>query len=193
MDAKNVTASKPKKGGAVFVAPLGTPLPTDTVTALDKDFTSLGYCSTDGLINANSPTSDSTKAWGGETVLNNETERPDNFRLKLIEALNVNVLKTVYGEENVTGDLENGIAVAVGNEEHKEHAWVVDMVLKNGAAKRIVVPQAKITAMEEIVYNDNTPVGYGLTLGTTPDTKGKSHYEYIKGSATEDNGGEVSA
>ena len=42
MDTKNVTASKPKKGGAAFCAPAGTTLPTDTGTALAKEFTALG-------------------------------------------------------------------------------------------------------------------------------------------------------
>ena len=35
-DAKNVTAAKPKVGGAIWRAPLGTPLPTDAKTALDN-------------------------------------------------------------------------------------------------------------------------------------------------------------
>ena len=53
-DAKNVTAAKPKVGGAVWRAPLGTTLPTDAKTALDKAFKSLGYISSDGLTNAKS-------------------------------------------------------------------------------------------------------------------------------------------
>ena len=40
-DAKLVTVSKPKVGGAVWRAPLGTTLPTDATTALDKAFKSL--------------------------------------------------------------------------------------------------------------------------------------------------------
>ena len=36
-DAKNVTAAKPKVGGAVWRAPLGTTLPTDAKTALRSE------------------------------------------------------------------------------------------------------------------------------------------------------------
>ena len=87
MDAKNVTAAKPKVGGAVWRAPLGTALPTDAKTELDAAFKSLGYISSDGLTNANSPSNENTSAWGGDTVLNLMTERPDTFQYTLIEAM----------------------------------------------------------------------------------------------------------
>ena len=42
MNAKNVTAAKPKVGGAIWCAPLGTALPKDAKTELDPAFKSLG-------------------------------------------------------------------------------------------------------------------------------------------------------
>ena len=49
----NVAAGKPKIGGAVYAAPIGTPLPTDATTALNSAFKNLGYVSEDGLKNGN--------------------------------------------------------------------------------------------------------------------------------------------
>ena len=93
--ASNVTTGKPKKGGAIFRAPLGSTLPTDATTALDKAFVCLGYCGEDGLTNSNTPESDSIKAWGGETVLTYQSAKEDSFTFVLIEALNPDVLKAV--------------------------------------------------------------------------------------------------
>ena len=95
-DAMKVTTGKPKKGGAIFRAPLGTTLPKTAKEDLDKAFMSLGYCSDSGVVNSNSPTNSSVKAWGGDIVLDTQTEKSDTFKFTLIEALNENVLKQAY-------------------------------------------------------------------------------------------------
>lgn len=179
-NAQNVTVGKPKVGGAVFRAPLGTELPTDATTALNEAFKSLGYISDDGLTNENSPESDSIKAWGGDTVHNYQTEKPDTFKYKLIEALNVEVLKAVYGDKNVEGTLEDGITVKANSQEQQACSWVVEMILNDDTLKRIVIPSAKVTEVEEIVYADEEVLGYGTTISATPDKNGNTHYEYIK-------------
>ena len=180
MDAKNVTAAKPKVSGSILNAPLGTVLPTDAVTELNPAFKSLGYTSEDGVSNTNSPESNSVKAWGGDTVLSSQTGKPDVFKFKLIEALNVDVQKTIYGDKNVTGTLEDGLAVAVNSEEQENKSWVIDTILKGGILKRMVLPSGKITAIGDVTHKDNDPIGYEVTLTLEPDSAGNTHYEYYK-------------
>ena len=183
-EVKNVTTGKPKIGGAIHRAPVGTTLPKDAKADLDPAFKELGYVSEDGLTNANSPDTDKVKAWGGDTVLTVQKGKDDDFKATFIEAKNVEVLKMVYGDENVSGDLETGITVKANAKEAESYAYVVDLILRDNALKRIVIPSAKVTEIGDVTYSDDDAVGYETTLNASPDADGNTHYEYIVGKAS---------
>lgn len=184
-DKSKVTTGKPKVGGAIYRYSMPGAcdgLPTDVTTALEsKSFVCLGYCSEDGVTNSNSISTENIKAWGGDTVDTPQTEKTDTFKFTLIEGLNEDVLKTVHGEDNVSGTISTGggLTVKANAAEHEVYAWAIDMIMKNGVMKRITIPAGKITAIEDVTYNDSSPVGYGITITAFPDADGNTHYEYF--------------
>lgn len=178
-ETSNVTAAKPKVAGGIYSAPLGTTLPTDATTALNVAFKNLGYVSEDGVTNSDERSTDDIKAWGGDTVNTVQTEKKDTFTYTLIEALNVDVLKEVYGDSNVSGELATGITIKSNSTQLSPHSIVIETVLTDNALKRIVLPNAKVTEVGEITYGDSDNVGYETTVTCYPDTAGNTHYEYI--------------
>lgn len=176
---KYVTSAKPKVGGSIYSAPIGTALPTDATTALNTAFKCLGYVSDDGVQNSDDRKTTDIKSWGGDIVNSVQTEKTDTFKYTLIEALNVDVLKEIYGDSNVTGNLDTGITVKSNSTELDEHVIVIEMVLRNNVLKRIVLPSAKVTDVGEIKYKDGDNVGYETTVTCFPDDNSNTHYEYI--------------
>lgn len=180
METKNVTPGKPRVNGAIFRAPLGTPVPVDATSILDEAFKELGYVSTEGVTNANTATKTKHYAWGGTPVGSSTTEKPDDFTYTLLESLNPEVLKVVYGDANVTVS-EDGksISVKATAKDNEACVYVIDMAMGVNALKRIVLPEAELSNVAEIVYQDSTPVGYRITISAHYDSDGVSHHEYI--------------
>lgn len=178
----NVSAGKPPVAGAVSRAVAGTTLPTDATTALAAAFKSLGYCSEDGLVNSNTPTVQNIKAWGGDIVLPILEEKTDTFQLTLIESINVEVLKAVYGSSNVTGTISgsSGVTVKANGDDPADGVWAIDIVMNSKTVKRIVIPHGYITDLGDISYTDSDAIGYQITITALPDSSGNTHYEYIK-------------
>ena len=179
-NSANVTAGKPRIGGGIYIAPAGTTLPTDAKTALSSDFLALGYVSEDGVVNSNSPESENIKAWGGDNVLTIMTSREDTFTFTLIEVMNINVLKLVYGDDNVSGALSTGITVTANNGELESHVIVIDTILKGGVMQRTVIPAGTVSKVGDITYKDDEAVGFKTTVSCEADASGNTHYTYIQ-------------
>lgn len=178
--ATNVTAGKPAIAGAIYVESASTSSLPTSATATITGFTSLGFVSEDGVTNGNTFSSEAVKEWGGATVLTIENDYEDTFQFTLLEALNPDVLKEVFGSANVSGALATGITVNVTPSQHASKKWIIDMVMRNNVLKRICIPVGTISAVEEIVYKNDEAVGYNVTLTAMADSAGKTHYEYIQ-------------
>ena len=182
-NAANVTTGKRRTDGGIYFAPAGTTLPTNATTTLATAFKNLGYVSEDGVTNSLSKDVTEIKEWGGDTVDTVLTAQTDTFQFTLIESLNTDTLKAVYGDANVS-ESSGAITVTVKAAEAPSGVWVIDMIQKGNKLKRIVIPNGKVSELGDVVYKADEAVGYDVTVAANLDSSGNTHYEYIASAPT---------
>lgn len=175
-----VATGKAKVSGAIYRAPLteGLVIPTDPTTELGEQFVCLGFVSEDGMTNGRSSETEDFKDWNGNIIYSSLTSQEDTFKFTLVEVLNGDVLKTVYGDDNVEETVGGVTNVKVTATDLPSCAWVIETVL-NGRAKRIVLPNAKVSEVGDVSYQAGSLLGYEVTVSALPDANGVTHYEYI--------------
>lgn len=176
-NSANVSVGKPSAAGGIYSAASGTTAPTNATTALVEAFKGLGYVSDEGLTNAIELDTTNITAWGGDTVQTVTSSRTETFSWTFIET-NTDVLKEVYGQDNVT-DTAGALTVLHNAKELPSRVYAFEILLTGNRVKRIVVPNGKITEVGEVVYQDGEPIGYSVTLTCFPDSAGNTVYEYI--------------
>ncbi|MCL1838656.1 MAG: hypothetical protein FWG47_04995 [Propionibacteriaceae bacterium] len=160
---QNVMAGKPKVGGAVFRAPLGTPVPTDAITPLSEEFIELGYVSSDGWARQINKAFEAINAWGGDEVSKSRTEHGVSFSTDLIENLNVDTQKAKWGEAAVTftnADATHGnlITVEYSGDETDPGVWVFDMDDQNKIQRTVFFNCQDTTESFEQTFSDSDVV-----------------------------------
>lgn len=182
-NAANVSTGKGKYGGYAYIAPAGTALPTNATTALANTYLVLGYISEDGITNATERESQDIKDMNGDTVLTIQNGHSETWQASFIESLNINVLKMVYGDSNVT-ETSGAITINVDGKELGEKVFVFELVMQDGRAKRIVIPRGKVTEIGDLVYRAGDAIGYDVTISALPNADGKKHIEYVAAAST---------
>lgn len=179
-DVKNVYAAMPKVTGALYYAPIGSTLPTDAISELDEAFVECGFIGEDGFTEDNSRDVTKKKAFGGVTVKNLQNDYTATVDFTFLESLNADVLKAVYGEDNVSGDLESGITVRKNKKQLEHLAWVIDTE-DGDIARRWVIADGQIveTGSVNIVHSDTIEYPVTVEAYESEAIDGDNVIEYI--------------
>lgn len=177
----NVSVAKPKAGGAVFIAPAGTALPTDATTELPAAFKCMGCISEDGVVQSQEMDSEDVTDWEGGVVESSQTSFAETYQMTFIEHMNTDVLGFVYGDDNVVIPSDGGaIKVMHSGDDRDEVVMVVDTVLKGKRLNRLVIPRAKCGEIGDVPRKRNEVISYEATVKALSDDAGKTTYEYIE-------------
>lgn len=183
-DKSNVTIGRPKKGGALFWAPVGTPLPTSADAALDSAFVNLGYVTEDGITFSAAEEGDDINAWGPETVMHSQTGYTKTATFNLLETSKVAVLQFVYGKDNVTVNEDGSMVWDETGEPLPRGVFVCDTLRNNGDTPRIhrqVFGDAQFTDRSgDHTYNNSDPVNYPIVLTAYKFTMSDNKERFVR-------------
>ncbi len=178
----NVDTGRPKVGGYAFSAPLGTELPADHKAELNEAFLNMGYVSKDGISLAEERNTTDQEDWGGTVIETTQESFSSTVTATFLESLRGDLLKAIYGKDNVTiveptDQAEGSVHVKHNATELDNAAWVFEMASRR-SRKRIVLPNARITAVGEVKFVAAELISYQCTIKAYPDAGGDCVHEY---------------
>lgn len=178
----NVSSTKGVRGGYIFVAPVGTALPTDYSTALPTAYKCLGFISEDGYVETVDSDSEDLVDMNGDLMDSPQTSRVESAQLTLAE-IKAMTLKLMYGDENVT---DKAGVITVKHNGNSNGTWVVvlDLLLKNNRKWRKVVPLFQCSELDDLTLAVGELAARALTAKYLTDGDGNTCYDYIQSTET---------
>ena len=158
----NVSATRGVSGGYMFVAPVGTELPTDYKTPLPDAYKCLGFMGEDGYVEGIDEDSKNLIDPFGTVMDTIYSSRVESGQVTFAEVKAL-TLKSMYGDGNVT-DKDGMITVRHNGDSHPTFTYVLELLLKSGRKWRKVVPQGKSDALDELTISSSELAGRPLTL-----------------------------
>lgn len=175
-NSANITSTNPADGGELHRAPLGSTLPADAVTDLDVAFNGLGFTGEDGFVITQNRSTEDKRAYGGDVVYSLQTEYGVSVQVTVYESQNAEVLKTVFGDDNVT--VAGGNTTVTYNKKRLPRSVFVSDHITDQGLLRQVMPIGQVTEVGDITLVHTDILMYQLTITAYPDENGNYMYEY---------------
>lgn len=180
-NTRNVLVGIPDSSGGLWVGDLiedSALLPDATTDLAEAGFIPAGFIGEDGVTEANERDVDKIKAWGGDTVRVIQNDHTITYSFTFLELGNFEVLKLIYGDENVeqSGDQ---IIVKKNSQVLPHKTWVIEVFDKGADRKiRLVIPDGQITETGDRNFTHSDVVSMEVTIEAFVDKEGNKGYEY---------------
>lgn len=151
--------------GAVYRAPLGTPLPTSATDALNEAFLGHGYITQDGVAETIDEQTSDLIAWqNGDLVRKIQQSHDASYAFAGLET-SPTMLETYYGNYDAGKVKIRGGGGIRG-------AWVLDFIDGNMMHVRAVIGDGQVTARGGVTRNGQAGFEYPVTITCYPFTDG---------------------
>lgn len=176
----NVLVGSPRISGGLLISLTPIALndyPTDATTAI-SGMNPVGYIGEGGVVEMINRESKPLPAWGGDVVRHLQTSHSVQYKFTFLETANADVLKVMYGENNVSGNLSTGIVVKRNSLLLPKFSMSQEM-LDGQVSIRNFVPLAQIIDVGDITYVDSDSISYEVTVEAYPDANGDKAIQFM--------------
>lgn len=174
-DAILVGAPLTATGGVLF-APKTATSPVDSKTA-PIGYTEGGYVGEDGVTRTTDASDEKIKAWGGDTVKVVRTEHSITYTFTFLESANADVLKLIYGADNVTV-VGGKVTIKQTSKMSPRMKFVLDMI-DDVSTVREVIDDGQLTTSGDVVFVHSDVIKYEVTIEAFPDDEGVKAITYM--------------
>jgi len=152
--------------GEIYVAPVGTTLPTNATSEPDAAFDLVGGVSEDGVKRTPSRDVSDVKDWRGDSVRDLQTGAKVDFSFTMLES-----------NETVKDLLDLVEGTGWTGSQLPLHAWIIDWHDEDEVT-RYCIEKARITSEDAVDHSAKDVVKYGVTISPKKGASGKYFMPY---------------
>lgn len=176
-NTQNVLAGIPDASGGFWAGPLveKASYPTASSDLKEAGLVSVGFINEDGVTEASERDTEKVKAWGGDTIRVLQNEHTMTYTLTFAELANPDVLKLIYGDENVTVGEDGSVEVKHTSKTLPHRSFAIE-VLDGETKIRKFIPDGQITETGELQLVHSGIMSIEVTIEAFPDVDGVKVY-----------------
>lgn len=177
----NVIAPQELTTGYGWIASSSATAPTDPTLDPGTGFDCYGRIGEDGITRSFDSDSEEIKDMFGNVIYTVTTSDSETWNWDMVDT-NETSLKTFYGDESVTGSVENGFQIK------SNKAWAIERMYVNRfiVSKTdtqvvyglIVIPRGKISERGDQTLVGSDIIHHEITINAMPDAQGNRAYLY---------------
>lgn len=175
---KNVLAGIPDVAGGLWVKDLiedPAQYPKAGADLKADGWTHVGFISEDGVTEANERDTEKVKAWGGDTVRVLQNDHTQTFAFSFFELGNPEVLKLIYGDENVTVGSDGKVEVKQNSKVLPHKSFMIQVLDGNTKIDKFI-PDGQITETGELQMTHSAVMSVEVTMEAFVDKQGNKVY-----------------
>lgn len=138
-------------------------LPETAVDELEAGAIDLGTVTDAGIVHTISRETEDRKDIRGKTYYVLQTSVDHTFTLTLADSMDLNVLRTIVGDDNVTVDGSGRVTVRHNAKQTPRQTFVFDFLL-NGGIKRSVIEIGQVISIGDVTHVSSSMYEFAVTI-----------------------------